>query len=79
MTEHTADIGFVGLGAMGSRIAKRLLEAGHHVTGNNRTRAKAQELPDAGMQWGESPRRVAEASQFIFSMVTNTKALLAIT
>jgi 3-hydroxyisobutyrate dehydrogenase-like beta-hydroxyacid dehydrogenase len=31
------------------------------------------------MQWGDSPRKVAEASEFIFSMVTNTKALLAIT
>ncbi len=74
-----ADVGFVGLGTMGSRMAKRLLDAGHHVTGYNRTRAKAQELLDAGMAWAESPCKVAEASQFIFSMVTNTNALLAIT
>ncbi|MHB8731734.1 MAG: NAD(P)-binding domain-containing protein [bacterium] len=32
-----AHLGFVGLGAMGSRIAKRLLDAGHRVTGYNRT------------------------------------------
>ena len=30
-------IGFIGLGAMGSRIAGRLLDAGHHVYGTNRT------------------------------------------
>ncbi len=76
---HTAEIGFVGLGVMGSRIAKRLINAGHHVTGYNRTQAKAQELLDAGMKWGDCPRQVVEASQFIFSMVTNTRALLAIT
>ncbi len=64
---------------MGSRIAKRLIDAGHHVTGYNRTRSKAQELLDAGMLWGDSPRQVAECSQFTFSMVTNTGALLAIT
>ena len=34
-------IGFIGLGAMGSRIAGRLLDAGHDVYGTNRTRAKA--------------------------------------
>jgi 3-hydroxyisobutyrate dehydrogenase-like beta-hydroxyacid dehydrogenase len=34
-------IGFVGLGAMGSRIASRLIATGHHVSGTNRTQAKA--------------------------------------
>jgi hypothetical protein len=29
-------IGFIGLGAMGSRIAARLLDAGHHLYGTNR-------------------------------------------
>ncbi len=73
-----ADLGFVGLGVMGSRITKRLLDAGHRVTGYNRTRAKAQWLLDAGMQWGDSPRAVTESSDIIFSMVTDTKALRAI-
>ena len=73
-----AELGFVGLGVMGSRIAKRLLDAGHQVTGYNRTRAKAQWLLDAGMKWGDSPRAVAEASDIVFSMVTNTAALNAV-
>src|SRR5947209_2746769 len=68
-------IGFVGLGAMGGRIVKRLLEAGYTVTGYNRTRSKAQWLLDAGMRWAETPRQVAEAADVIFSMVTNTAAL----
>lgn len=73
-----ARLGFVGLGVMGSRVAKRLLDAGHTVTGYNRTRSKAQWLLDAGMKWGDSPRRVAEASEVVFSMVTNTAALQAV-
>ena len=55
----TANIGFVGLGVMGSRMAQRLLDAGHQVTGYNRTKSKAQSLIDAGMKWGDTPRAVA--------------------
>ena len=74
-----AHLGFVGLGAMGSRIAKRLLDAGHRVTGYNRTAAKAQWLVDAGLRLAPSPRAVAEAAEVTFSMVTDTAALRAIT
>ncbi len=73
-----AKLGFVGLGAMGGRVAKRLLEAGHTVTGYNRTREKAQWLLDAGMRWGETPRAVAETSDVVFTMVTDTKALYTV-
>ena len=73
-----ANLGFVGLGVMGSRMAKRLLDAGHSVTGYNRTRAKAQWLLDAGMKWGDTPRAVAAAADITFSMVTNTAALRAV-
>jgi len=70
-----AELGFVGLGVMGSRVVKRLLDAGHRVTGYNRTRSKAQWLLDLGMSWGDSPRAVAERAEVCFSMVTNTQAL----
>ena len=73
-----ATLGFVGLGAMGGRVTKRLLDAGHSVTGYNRTRSKAQWLIDAGLRWGESPRAVAEAADVVFTMVTNTAALEAV-
>ncbi len=73
-----AKLGFVGLGVMGSRMVKRLLDAGHSVTGYNRTRAKAAHLEKAGMAWGASPCAVAEVSEVTFSMVTNTAALEAI-
>ena len=71
-------VGFVGLGAMGGRVAKRLLNAGHTVTGYNRTPAKAQWLVDAGLRLVATPREVVAASDIIFSMVTNTQALEAI-
>ena len=74
-----ANLGFVGLGLMGGRMARRLLDAGHAVTGHNRTKSKAQALLDAGMRWGESPRAVAESSDVTFSMVTDTSALHAVT
>jgi 3-hydroxyisobutyrate dehydrogenase-like beta-hydroxyacid dehydrogenase len=73
-----AKLGFVGLGVMGSRMAKRLLDAHHELIGYNRTREKAKWLVDEGMTWCDSPRAVAEASDICFTMVTNTEALRSI-
>jgi 3-hydroxyisobutyrate dehydrogenase-like beta-hydroxyacid dehydrogenase len=74
-----AHLGFIGLGVMGSRMVKRLLEAGHTITGYNRTRSKAQWLLELGMQWGETPATVAQAADVVLSMVAHTAALQAIT
>ena len=73
-----ARLGFVGLGVMGGGITKRLLAAGHDVVGYNRTREKAQWLVDLGLRLEDTPRRVAEQADVVFSMVTNTKALAAV-
>jgi len=73
-----ATLGFIGLGAMGSRMARRLLAAGHPLVGYNRTAAKAEPLVAAGMKLAASPRQVAEAADVVFSMVSNTEALEAI-
>jgi len=59
-------------------VVKRLLDAGHSVTGYNRTRSKAQWLVDAGMSQAATPRAVAEAADVTFSMVTNTDALRSV-
>jgi 3-hydroxyisobutyrate dehydrogenase-like beta-hydroxyacid dehydrogenase len=74
-----ANLGFVGLGVMGSRMVQRLLDAGHRVTGYNRTRSKAQALLDAGMQWADTPRAAAEGADIVISMIANTAALHAVT
>jgi 3-hydroxyisobutyrate dehydrogenase-like beta-hydroxyacid dehydrogenase len=74
-----AKLGFVGLGVMGGGIAKRLLDAGHEVHGYNRTREKARPLEELGLVLEDTPRAVAEQAEVVFSMVTNTKALEAVT
>lgn len=70
-------VGFVGLGAMGAGIARRL-GAGHDLTVWNRTRAKAQPLLDAGMSWAESPRALAESADVVFTMLTDSRAIEAV-
>jgi len=73
-----ANLGFVGLGVMGSEMVLRLLERGHTVTGYNRTRGKAERLIQKGMKWADSPGGVAAAADMTFSMVTNSAALAAV-
>jgi 3-hydroxyisobutyrate dehydrogenase-like beta-hydroxyacid dehydrogenase len=73
------NLGFIGLGIMGSRIVKRLLAAGYSVAGYNRTPAKAEALVSAGMQLCATPREVAQNADITFSMVSDTAALAAIT
>jgi 3-hydroxyisobutyrate dehydrogenase-like beta-hydroxyacid dehydrogenase len=73
-----ANLGYIGLGAMGGRMANRLLDKGHTVVGYNRTRSRAQWLVDRGMKWADSPKAVAEAADAIFVMVTDSKSLEAV-
>jgi len=73
-----ANLGYVGLGAMGSQMADRLMAKGHSVVGHNRTQSKAKWLIDKGMKWGATPRSVAEAADVTFVMVTNSAALQAV-
>src|ERR1700676_5271561 len=74
-----ANLGFIGLGVMGSELVNRLLNKSQSVCCYNRTRSKAEWLVKKGMKWGDSPRAVAESADVIFSMVTNSEALAAIT
>jgi 3-hydroxyisobutyrate dehydrogenase len=70
-----ANIGYVGLGVMGSQMTKILLEKGHTVTGYNRTRSKVEWLIEKGMKWADSPRAVAQTADITLSMVTNSDAV----
>jgi 3-hydroxyisobutyrate dehydrogenase-like beta-hydroxyacid dehydrogenase len=60
---------------MGSRIAARLLDAGHELHGWNRTPGKTNELVASGMVEEQSAADVARAADVIFSMVTDTAAV----
>src|SRR5437899_7630245 len=65
-------LGFVGLGVMGGRMAKRLLDGGQRGIGYNRTREKARWLSDAGMRVADLPREVAIQADVVFTMETDT-------
>jgi 3-hydroxyisobutyrate dehydrogenase-like beta-hydroxyacid dehydrogenase len=69
-----ANLGYVGLGAMGGNMADLLMTKGHKVTGYNRTPAKADWLVKKGMTLAASPKAVAQAADVIFVMVTNSAA-----
>src|SRR5258708_12203369 len=69
-----ANLGYVGLGAMGGNMAELLMAKGHKVTGYNRTASKADWLVKKGMTLAASPKAVAQAADVIFVMVTNSKA-----
>ena len=73
-----AKLGFIGLGTMGGQMVARLLAKGHAVTGYNRTPSKAEWLVEKGMRLASTPREVAEASDVVFAMVTNSAALRAV-
>ena len=68
-------IAFVGLGAMGSAMAQRLLAAGHAVIGYNRTRAKAEALASKGLKVADSARAAVDGADFVLSMVADSEAL----
>jgi 3-hydroxyisobutyrate dehydrogenase-like beta-hydroxyacid dehydrogenase len=64
---------------MGSRLARRLLAAGHQVSGWNRTPDKARDLVAAGLALTKSPREAAEGAEGVFTMVTDDAALRSVT
>jgi 3-hydroxyisobutyrate dehydrogenase-like beta-hydroxyacid dehydrogenase len=67
-------IGFIGIGLMGQHMARRLLEGGYPLTVWNRTVEKANSLLEAGASWADSPKAVAQASDVVITMVTDSKA-----
>lgn len=79
MTEPASrNIAFLGLGAMGSRMALHLVRAGHAVTVWNRDAAKAEPLARAGAAIAGTPRAAAEGADIVFSMVTDDGSARAI-
>ena len=54
---------------MGAAMAGHLLAKGHALTTFSRTRSKAEDLLKRGGRWAESPARVAEESDVVFTMV----------
>jgi 3-hydroxyisobutyrate dehydrogenase len=69
---------FLGLGAMGSRMAMTLVKAGHDVAVWNRSDGKAEALVDAGATEAETPRHAAEGAAVVVSMVMDDDASAAV-
>jgi 3-hydroxyisobutyrate dehydrogenase-like beta-hydroxyacid dehydrogenase len=68
-------LGFIGLGAMGGRMARRLLDAGYDLTVHDRKREQARPLEQAGAKFAPTPRRLAAAVDVVFSSLTDDAAL----
>jgi 3-hydroxyisobutyrate dehydrogenase len=68
-------LGFIGLGAMGSRIARRLLDAGYPLIVYNRTAEKTRTLVDAGARACNSPSQLAQQSDVVLTMLSDDAAV----
>jgi 3-hydroxyisobutyrate dehydrogenase len=66
-------IGFIGLGLMGSGMSMNLVKAGFPVTVWNRTASKMESLLEAGAKGAGSPKEVAENSDIVVSIVTDSQ------
>lgn len=72
------NVGVVGLGMMGGRIARRFVDEGHDVTVWNRTPEKAAPLVAAGAAVAESPAAVATSSDAVVTMLADPSALFEV-
>jgi 3-hydroxyisobutyrate dehydrogenase-like beta-hydroxyacid dehydrogenase len=72
------NIGFVGLGIMGSAMATNLLKAGFKVTAWNRSLDKSELLASAGATIAATPRAVAECSDIVIAMMANGPAVQSV-
>ena len=68
-------IGFAGLGLMGSRMARNLVEKGFETTVWNRTRERAEPLVAKGASLAASPRELAERSDVVVACVADPRAV----
>lgn len=67
-------IACLGMGAMGSRMAMRLVEAGERVVVYNRSKERAEELIESGALWAETPKEAASQADVVICMVTDDRA-----
>ena len=72
-------VAVIGLGAMGQRIARRLLDAGLDVHVWNRTKARADSLVAGGAALAATPADAAAAASAVITMVADPAALQAVT
>lgn len=79
MAIQAKGVAVVGLGAMGSRIARRLLDSGHQLIVWNRNAARVTPLTEAGAFSAESPADAARQAEVVITMVADPTALVDVT
>ncbi|MGE0876398.1 MAG: NAD(P)-dependent oxidoreductase [Burkholderiales bacterium] len=67
-------VAFIGLGAMGSRMAQNLIAAGFRLRVWNRDRAKTQDAAAKGAEVCDSPAAAAKGASFVVSIVADDQA-----
>mgnify|MGYP001617848503 CR=1 FL=1 len=67
-------VAFIGLGAMGSRMAMNLHAAGHKLRVYNRDKAKAKPFADKGIEVCDSPAAAVKGAEFVCSIVSDDVA-----
>jgi 3-hydroxyisobutyrate dehydrogenase-like beta-hydroxyacid dehydrogenase len=68
-------VGFIGLGNMGSGIARNLINAGHQLTVYNRTRSRADELGALGARVAATPGEAASNAEALMTMLADDQAI----
>ena len=68
-------VGFIGLGNMGSGMARNLIKAGHQLTVYNRTRQRAEGLESLGARVVSSPAEAASAAEVLITMLADDGAV----
>jgi len=71
-------IGFIGLGIMGSRMARNLQKAGHDLIVYNRSKAKASILLENGATWASTPAEVGQQSALVLTMLSTPEVVKAV-
>ena len=78
LSKENTKLGFIGIGHMGSRIAKRLLDHGYQVIAYNRSREAAEALVKNGATVAASIAELASAADVILSSLTNDDAVKSV-
>jgi len=68
-------VGFIGLGNMGSAMARNLIRTGHALMVYNQTKSRAEELRPLGATIASSPSEAASDAEALITMVANDDAV----
>jgi 3-hydroxyisobutyrate dehydrogenase len=78
LNKETTRLGFIGIGSMGSRIARRLLDDGYRLMAYNRSREAAEGLIKYGATVADSISMLASEADVILSSLTNDEAVKSV-